>query len=215
MEKKNRSFNFKAEHVTEEGSFIGIANATGVLDHHHEIVDAGAFKNTIATHKKNGTMPALLWQHFSDQPIGIIKSMEETSVGLEMKAQLLIHDIDKAREAHALLKHNALNGLSIGFMVGREDLEFDKETEITHITEVDLMEVSVVTFPSNTDSIVTDVKNRKDWTIREFERFLRDSGRFSRSEAMGIAKHGYDGLIDPDFDLAEQVNKFRKLLEVT
>lgn len=214
MNPKKKHLNFKAQDVTEKGSFVGIANATGVLDHHHEIVDPGAFQKTIATHKRNKTMPALLWQHFSDQPIGIIKDITETSVGLEMEAQLLIDDIDKAREAHALLKHNALNGLSIGFMVGRDALEFDKETEITHIKEVDLMEVSVVTFPSNTQSFVTDVKNREDWTIREFERFLRDSGRFSRSEAMGIAKYGYDGLVDPEFDLAEKLNKFRKLLEV-
>lgn len=52
------------------GRFAGIASAVGVLDHHGDVIEAGAFDATLAT--KGGTLP-LLWQHDMTNPIGVIK----------------------------------------------------------------------------------------------------------------------------------------------
>src|SRR2546426_564387 len=64
--------------------------------------------------KAAGPMPAMLWQHDADEPIGVWTEMAEDAKGLRVKGQLCL-DTARGKEAYALLKMGALNGLSIGF----------------------------------------------------------------------------------------------------
>lgn len=164
------------------GGFKGYGSVFGTVDSYQEVVDKGAFKESL---KKDG-LPALLWQHRSDQVIGVYTKAVEDEHGLYIEGQLNM-DTQQGREAYALLKQGALNGLSIGFRPLVE--EVNKETGVVHLKKVRLYEVSIVTFPANEDATVNAVKSAPD-TIREFEKFLRDGG-YSQSDAEYIAVNGY------------------------
>ena len=101
-----------------------------------------------------------------------------------------IADTDEGRNAYALLKVGALSGMSIGYCVPDGCCELVKApdgTTVFQITSVDLWEVSLVTFPMNDAARVESVKYAgPSMTVREFEKFLRDAGNFSASQAKAI-----------------------------
>jgi len=82
--------------------------------------------------------------------------MFEDAYGLYVEGQLLL-DVQKGREALALLRVGALSGLSIGYSPVRYPM--DNETGVRLLAEVDLWEVSLVTFPANAAANVTVVKS--------------------------------------------------------
>lgn len=94
--------------LTDQGSFEGHASVFGVKDRQAEIVAAGAFSTSLKTHRETGTLPAMLWQHDADRPIGIYTEMREDETGLYVKGSLAL-DTQNGREAHSLLKMGALN----------------------------------------------------------------------------------------------------------
>lgn len=162
--------------VSDDGSIEGYGSVFGVVDDWGDIIQAGAFAATLAAHKAAGTMPAMLWQHKDDQPIGVWTDMTEDARGLRVKGRLVLES-EKGREAYALLKAGALNGLSIGFISRK--WSWDNTTDIRTLLEVDLWEVSPVTFPANSLARVDGVKSGGGGainTIRDAERALRDAG---------------------------------------
>lgn len=169
--------------VGEDGVFEGFGSVFGNVDSYKEIVAPGAFTESLAQWKAAGQLPPVLWQHRSGEPIGTYLSMEEQPIGLHVKGQLLVKDVQRAKEARALMAAKAVNGLSIGF-VTRED-SYDKATGIRTLKKVDLWEVSVVTFPANPAAQITSVKSAIDAieTVRDAEAFLRDVGRLSNAQA--------------------------------
>ncbi len=176
-----RPFDVKA--VAEDGVFEGFGSVFGNVDSYKEIVAPGAFTESLAGWKAAGRLPPVLWQHRSGEPIGPFLAMEEQPVGLHVKGQLLIDDVVRAKEARALMKAKAVNGLSIGF-VTRED-SYDRVTGVRTLKKVDLWEVSIVTFPANPQAQISSVKNTIDAleTMRDAEAFLRDVGRLSNAQA--------------------------------
>jgi len=176
-----RPFEIKA--VEDNGVFEGFGSVFGNVDSYKEIVAPGAFAESLAGWKAAGRLPPILWQHRSGEPIGPYLSMEEQAVGLHVKGQLLVDDVQRAKEARALMKAKAVNGLSIGF-VTREDA-YDRVTGIRTLKKVDLWEVSVVTFPANPAAQISSVKSAIDAieTVRDAETYLRDVGRFSKTQA--------------------------------
>lgn len=103
-------------------------------------------------------MPVMLWQHYSSQPIGIYESIKEDEIGLWVEGRLLL-DIPKAREAHILLKNKAIRGLSIGFIPTAWEWETRENGVARILKEIDLWEISLVTFPANSKALVDDVKS--------------------------------------------------------
>lgn len=171
--------------ATDDGLIEGYGSVFNVVDSYDDIIAKGAFLNSIAEHKAAGTMPAMLWQHDSDKPIGIWTEISEDGKGLKLKGQLAL-ETALGKEAHALLKMGALNGLSIGFM-SRKSM-YDEMTDVRTLLEVELWEVSLVTFPANTAARITNVKNvdvNKITSIRQAEKELRDAG-FSVDVAKGV-----------------------------
>lgn len=176
-----RPFEIKA--VEDGGVFSGYGSVFGNVDNYMEIVAPGAFAESLAGWKDAGKLPPVLWQHRGGEPLGPYLEMREDSHGLWVKGQLLVDDVARAKEARALMKARAVNGLSIGF-VTRED-SFDKVTAIRTLKKVDLWEVSVVTFPANPAAQISNVKSAVEAleTLAECERYLRDAGGMSRSAA--------------------------------
>lgn len=164
------------------GKFTGYGSVFGVIDSYNESVEKGAFLESLSKHG----MPALLWQHRSSEVCGVYTVAKEDERGLYLEGQLNL-ETQVGREAYALLKQGALNGLSIGFRPLVE--EVNKETGVIHIKKLRLYEVSIVTFPANEDATVGSVKSAHS-SIRDFEEFLREAG-YSQEAAKLIASKGY------------------------
>jgi HK97 family phage prohead protease len=171
-----RAFALQIRATGEDGTIEGYGSVFGVRDSYDDVISPGAFRASLAAHKAAGTMPALLWQHDAEHPIGVWLEMTEDEKGLRVKGRLAM-ETQRGREAYSLLKMGAITGLSIGFV--SKQWSYDRETEIRTLTEVDLWEVSLVTFPANTAARVTGVKAAdvsKITTIRQAEKALRDAG---------------------------------------
>lgn len=206
MNRKHRTFPFHLKAVESSGEFSGYASVFDKIDWYGDVVRPGAFTKTIAAWKSKGKLPPILWQHNSQMPIGPHLDMYEDAKGLFVVGKLLIEDIEKAREAHALLKAKVISGMSIGFDVAADGMEYDGKTNVWNLNELDLWENSLVTFPANEDAQVEEVKtilaSGKLPAPSDFEGFLRDAG-FTRSQAKYIAGHGYTGLRDAGLPLRD------------
>ena len=175
-----RSFALQIKATGDDGTVEGYGSVFGVRDNYDDVIAKGAFIQSLKDHKAAGTMPAMLWQHDADKPIGVWTEMVEDEKGLRIKGQLAMETV-KGKEAHALLKMGALNGLSIGFM--SKEWAYDRDTEVRTLTAIDLWEVSLVTFPANEKARVTNVKSADEMaTPKDAEKALRDAG-FSKSDA--------------------------------
>lgn len=171
--------------VGDDGTVEGYGSVFGVRDDYDDVIAAGAFIESLKSHKAAGTMPAMLWQHDASEPIGVWLEMVEDAKGLRIKGKLAL-DTTRGREAWALLKMGALNGLSIGFIA--KQWAYDRDTDVRTLTELDLWEISLVTFPANRQARVTGVKAADIGgitTIRQAEKALRDAG-FSSDEAKAL-----------------------------
>ena len=178
-----RNYALQIKATGEDGSVEGYGSVFGVRDSYDDVIAGGAFAGSIKAHKSEGTMPAMLWQHDASQPIGIWTDMTEDAKGLHIKGKLAL-DTVKGKEAHALLKMGALNGLSIGFV--SKQWAYDRETDVRTLTEIELWEVSLVTFPANEKARITNVKSAAELAApKDAERILRDAG-FSKSDATAL-----------------------------
>lgn len=175
------------------GLFEGYASVFNVVDSVQDKIAPGAFKDSLAMHDKSNRLPPLLWQHNTEVPIGAWREMREDSHGLYVKGELFVHDIAQSREAYKLLKENVVTGLSIGYRTRQSHRE--KKSGVRVLTKLDLLEVSLVTFPANEMARVTGVKStdvhfkqRLDDAIRDIKndiaaRRLRESLHKAAAEA--------------------------------
>ena len=164
MKKDHLSFSLAVKSLGDDGRFAGYASVFGVLDNHRDVVMPGAFKLDEVRKKQ----VKLLWQHRLDEPIGVIEELFEDENGLYVEGRLLLEG-ERGREAYSMLKEGAIKGLSIGYRPVRDYVDVD--TGIRHLEEVELWEVSLVTFPANEAAQVTVVKGGSS---------LRSSGVSSR-----------------------------------
>lgn len=189
MELKYIERPFEVKAVDEDGTFTGYGSVFGVKDSYEEIVAPGAFAESLAAWKSAGRLPPVLWQHRAGEPVGPYLEMAEDSIGLSLKGQLLVKDVQRAREARALMAAKAVNGLSIGF-VTRED-SYDRVSGIRTLKKVDLWEVSIVTFPANPAAQISTVKSAVGAlkTLADVERHLREQHGVSKAEAVALVSH--------------------------
>lgn len=142
--------------------FEGYASVFGVIDHHNEIMVKGAFQSSLSKQIK------LLWQHDVKKPIGVVCSSYEDDFGLRIEAEIN-NKIAAGLEASELIKQKAIDGLSIGFSI--KSSEYNEQGQRV-ITDVDLLEVSIVTFPANQDAQIMQVKNRQIAEVEKYSKAL-------------------------------------------
>lgn len=200
MSKEKFDFSFEFKDLGQDaekkfGYFEGYGAVFGNKDSTNDVIERGAFYETL---KKDG-LPVMLSQHDTDDVIGKWTEAVEDEKGLYMKGYLIL-DVQKAREAYALLKEKAMGGLSIGYMT--QDYVYDQVTGVRTLKKVKLLEVSLVTFPANDRAKVTAVKFIPK-TIREFENWLRDSG-FGKTQAKALASEGWKGFEGLQRDVAPE-----------
>lgn len=194
---KTKDFALQVKAVSEEGTFEGYGSIFNNVDSYGEKVAPGAFAESLARHQREGTKPLMLWQHNSDEPIGIWDNLVEDGKGLKGTGKFVL-ETARGREAYALLKAGAIRGLSIGY----RELEAEPDGSNRILKKLDLMEISVVSFPANRRASVTAVKSERmeefarrlrdgdPMPIKEFEDILREAG-VPKSMAVAIASHGY------------------------
>lgn len=195
IKRKVRHFAYDVKEVDEEGNFSGYASVYNVIDAYRERVAPGAFANSLRKWATRGRLPPALWQHRPAEPVGPFTKMVEDERGLYTEGQLLVKDVVRAREARALMMSKTVDGMSIGFNSIVE--EYDKTENLITLKEIDLWEVSIVTFPANQESLITEVRSMFASgapSIKDVEEILRDAG-FSRTQAKALVGHGYEGLL--------------------
>lgn len=122
--------------------FAGYASIFHEADTGRDVVMPGAFSRALA--QQGGSGVPLLWQHEAREPIGRIERMSVDNRGLRVIG-LIALGTRRGRDAAALLQAQALTGLSIGYRVRRADV--DKKRRLRRLLDVELIEISLVTFP--------------------------------------------------------------------
>ena len=176
---------FEVKSVESSGRFVGHASVFGELDSYRDIVMPGAFKRSLRDDfEAKGRKVPMLWQHSSYTPIGVYTEIYEDSKGLYVEGQCNMR-VQQGVECHALMEQGALTGLSIGYTTVTS--EWDEASLTRKLTEVNLWEVSPVTFPAG-DSARAQVKTLAEvGTLSELEDYLRDAYGASRKEATALA----------------------------
>jgi HK97 family phage prohead protease len=137
----------------QDGAIEGYASLFGEIDKARDMVMPGAFAQTL---KQRGLRKIpMLFQHDPSEPVGVWLDIAEDFRGLKARGRL-IPDVLRARELLALLKAGALDGLSIGYRTVRGQI--DPKTRVRRLYQVDLWEISIVTFPLLNGARVSAVK---------------------------------------------------------
>ncbi len=175
----------------EVGEITGYGSVFDVRDSQKSAVLPGAFRKSLAAWRDRGRSPPMLWQHDANEPIGVWTALAEDRRGLKVTGTVNL-EIEQGREAWSLVKQRAVTGLSIGFTVVAED--FDRANDIRLLREVDLWEISLVTFPANSEAHLEPVR----FSDRSaYERFLRQHG-VARAAARKLATGGWSALSKPE-----------------
>lgn len=182
MLNKDISFIIERKDIDETGVFTGLASTFGGKpDSYGDIVQKGAFLNTIQKNGYGGNGIKMLWQHDTHTPIGVWEELVETSKGLQVRGRIATATVT-GNTAYELLKMGAINSMSIGYDVTDFETQKAKDGKETRILKgVDLYEISLVTFPANVGARVSGVKHSLDEIseikdIRSLERYLCEIG---------------------------------------
>jgi HK97 family phage prohead protease len=139
--------------IDADGTVEGYASLFGEIDQARDMVMRGAFAGTLAT-RSIRRIP-MLFQHDPSEPIGVWLELREDHRGLFARGRL-IPEVARGRELLSLLRAGAIDGLSIGFRTVKARI--DPTTRIRRLIEVDLWEVSILTFPLLAGARVQAVK---------------------------------------------------------
>ena len=147
-----------AFNVTDAGAITGTAWVFATPDRVGDRIMKGAFKSAPAT------LP-MLWAHDQSQTIGVWNEIRETDTGLEVRGQLLVNDVARAKEVRALIKSGAVSGLSIGFISKKS---FPRKGGGRDIHELEVVETSIVSIPAHPQATISSMKHLKGDTM-DFE----------------------------------------------
>ncbi len=191
-------------HEDEDFGFIAGHAAAFTTDRGNERIERGAFLETIKEHQDRNRKIRMKFQHSDFDLIGGFDpfKLAEDELGLVVQEDggALNLKVQRAREAHALLKQRVISDMSVGFLIREADVDGD----IRVIKQIELLEISLVAEPMNRDARITQVKqNDNVLTIKELkeilcrkkksdlERILRDGDALSKSAVEYIVSQLY------------------------
>ncbi len=211
-EERDFPLDVRTDSITDEGFFEGYGSVFGGSpDSYGDIVERGAFAKTLQAGGRNRNGIALLWQHFPEFPVGTWKEMREDDKGLFLRGKLNKEVKPWGIPVYDMLKEGAIKGLSIGFRIVKSDR--DETSQIRTLKEIELWEVSLVTFPAALPAQVTTVKAIKEArTERELERALREAG-LSITDSKYLVSACKDGLFRREAEAQPAQQLLRALQE--
>jgi HK97 family phage prohead protease/HK97 family phage major capsid protein len=186
IELKRKNFQFKAAKVEDsDGVFEGYAAVFGNVDYDNDVIEPGAFAKFL----QNGWDDVKILSQHNDEclPIGKPLELKEDDSGLLMKAQII--DTSAGSDVLKLMRGGVLDGLSIGYTVSKSY----PENGIRHLTDLELQEISVVTWPANDAARVLNVKSKgkpekaymlseiKSWQSKKSKKEKRGSKLMARN----------------------------------
>jgi len=152
----------------EEGcegiKIAGYAN-TSEQDRGGDIILSSAWNKGLDNYRKN---PVLLLQHKHDQAIGRVDNIRIDQKGLYVEA-FVSSAAEKKYGLITLIKDNVLKSFSVGIIPKKMKQPGDSSSNI--ITELELLEVSVVAVPMNQDSLFSIKKGFE--TTEEYETYIK------------------------------------------
>lgn len=191
---------FEIKQLSENGEIAGLLAGFNNVDRQGDVISSQAFSRTLAE-RGDSPLPMLL-HHDQQRPIGAWRRFKETPEGLYAEGKLILSTRDAA-EAHALAKAGALRGLSIGYVA--KSARTDARSGERALLDLDLVEGSLVTVPSNPKTYVSSVKSitcAKD--IADLLRGTGISGRQAKAAAGAAWQHlsfkNSEGHLEPEVE---------------
>lgn len=135
----------------EDGALEGVAVRFNVVDTYGSSFAPSAFRGVVGR-----TVP-MLWAHDPAEVIGSWTSLRATADGLLAGGKLNL-DVQRAREARAMLLAGDIRGLSVGFIATRATTR----AGVRVITAAKLVEISLTAFPAVPGSEVTGIRTIDD-----------------------------------------------------
>jgi uncharacterized protein len=160
--------------VTDGVVVSGYASLFGKRDQGGDVVQPGAYAASLSALAAGGRRVKMLWQHDPAQPIGVWDEVREDATGLWVKGRIL-SEVERGREAAALLAAGAIDGLSIGYRTRRAERDGKGQRLLS---ELELWEVSLVTFPMLPEARVSakgDTPDDQTW--RDLAQIFEDARR--------------------------------------
>jgi hypothetical protein len=215
--------------------FEGLASTFNNRDLVEDTIKPGTFVDSIAA-----KMPKILWQHDREEPIGMPVDIRETAEGLFLRGRLPKADTFVSGRVIPQVKVGSIDAMSIGFRVLESHPNPDDPTNRI-ITKINLVEVSLVTFPADPKALITGFKSLSEveqkkfldevssedsltmdmvtacTDLKEFESLLRESAGFSKSLATTVASNckslfESQSDSDPEDDLSEVESKLLDMI---
>lgn len=173
----------------DTGRFSGYASVFGGVDSYGDTIVKGAFASTLKSHGK----PRMFYNHDWNMPVGKYLLAKEDDHGLLVEGELT-PGLGLASDVGAAMRHGTIDGLSIGGFIKKGDYD---ETEGGRVIRrwSNLVEVSPVVFPADGAARIdpTSVKSAAMLAgladidnLRDFERFLRSAGGFTKDAAVAL-----------------------------
>ena len=166
----------------------GYANTTA-KDRAGDIITANAWAKGVENFRRN---PVLLYQHKHENPIGKVSKITVDKKGIFVEA-----DVSQAAEqqhsVQTLIKDGALKSFSVGFKV--KDGKYNREDDSMLITDVELLEISVVSVPCNQDSLFSirkSFESTDDYT--QFVENFKSEDKETKEEKAAKLKAGITDL---------------------
>lgn len=189
---------FEIKELNEESddffTFKGFASTFGNIDLVDDVIEPGAFQESIREKEGNGERFPALWQHRMTEPIGVYSQIREDAKGLFVEGKLPKSDTFVSGRVIPQLKIGSVSKLSIGFSVF-DDGSVEMVNGIRHIKKLKLFEVSLVTFPANPEASITEVKGAvpfQDLPLADRDRPWDSSAAKARVRTWAGAEEGLD-----------------------
>lgn len=177
-----KHLNLEIKEVTEQGTFKGVASPFNNVDHGNDRVLPSISK------RNNGKTVPYLWQHDTEEPIGQV-NLIATNKGIEFEGKLFLDTnehgillIPKAHKAYVLMKNKQLKN-SIGFITEKYKYTTEGKQTIRNLEDIDIKEVSAVTFPMNDGATIIDVKKEGGNKVEEEKKAMSFSEVFNLRKA--------------------------------
>lgn len=191
--------------LSDDGTFEGYASVFDIEDHGGDTVRKGAFKAGLQKLVKEKRKLKMLWNHDRYQPIGVYTAADEDAKGLWVAGKMTL-GVQKADETRLLMLDEAVDSMSIGGYVVKE--LWDNKMLKRDLLEIELREISPVTFPALDAARITSVKSISDiGDLPELEAYLRDVGGFSVKQAKAIISKAKAANLQRDVDGAAKLLK--------
>lgn len=152
---------------SQPGAFEGYASVFGNVDAYGDVIQKGAFKETLRDWRKQKRLPPMLLQHGGGMfggaaedlvPIGKWEGMEEDDTGLSVRGRLINLDTERGKGVYGAMREGVLDGISIGYRAKEFALGTKPDEPRRTLKKIELVEASIVTLPANDKARVSAVK---------------------------------------------------------